>query len=301
MADLDSNPVPHRDPHAGVVVLGARGAVGRALVERLDADGESAIAVTRGALPVWAAAASRCRWRRADLYADSGALADLPPPLTVLSAGPLDGLAAWLERDRPPVARVVALSSTSLHVKGGSIDATERDIAARLADAERRLAGWCTANGAAWTVLRPTLIVSARDGDGLDWIARAARRFGRVALPRASLGLRQPIDAREVARALALARAAHATHGRAYDLPGGETLSYRELVARVLAMRAPGTRCRVLPDALFRAGAAIARRHRALAALTPAVIARMDQNLIFDPGPYERDCGFRAEAARYGE
>mgnify|MGYP002620180434 CR=1 FL=1 len=78
---------------------------------------------------------------------------------------------------------------------------------------------------------------------------------------------------------------------RAYDLPGGETLSYREMVARVLAALRPPRRLWVLPGPLFALAAWTARGLR-LHDAGPAVLARMRQDLVFDAGPARRDLGY---------
>jgi nucleoside-diphosphate-sugar epimerase len=265
---------------ATLIVTGATAAVGRALLEAIAVRGGSALALTRRAPPPWSPSVPGIAWRQGSL--DEAGPGPVPGGSVLLSAGPLAALAGWLERERPPLARLVALSSTSLHVKRDSNDPAERALIATLADAESRVAAWCAARGVRWTILRPTLIVSARDGDALDWIARAGRRFGFVALPRASHGLRQPIAAADVAAAMLAALDRPEASGRAFDLPGGETLAYRDMVRRVLAARAPGARLVIVPDALFRSGARLVRRHPALAALTPAVIGRMAEDLVFD-------------------
>ena len=77
------------------LVLGASGQVGYFLLRRLAARGDEVVAVTRGEPPAWAQPLERVRWVRGDLFRDCTP----PGARTLLSAGPLDGLAAWLERD----------------------------------------------------------------------------------------------------------------------------------------------------------------------------------------------------------
>lgn len=280
LAPMSAVPPVSMSAEMPLFVTGSTGATGRALLEALASEGSQVVALSRRPPPVWAGAWPRIEWRQGELASTQ----DLRPPRdgALLSAGPLAALATWLEREQPQLRRVVALSSTSLHVKQGSTDAAERALVQVLAQAEDRVIAWCEARRVPWTLLRPTLIVSARDGDALDWIARAGRRFGAVVLPAASLGRRQPVAARDVARAmLAASRSADAAR-QAFDLPGGESLHYREMVRRVLAARAPGTRLLVAPTSLYRGLARVVRRHPALAALSPAVIARMNEDLVFD-------------------
>lgn len=281
-------------PGARWLVLGATGAVGRFLLPAL-ANAQppvTTIALSRGDAPPWTAALDRVQWRRGDIFRDS-----VPEDFdTVLSAGPLDGLLAWLERGQPRLARIVALSSTSVHAKKDSPDASERALSARLADCEARLAAWSGTHAVRWTVLRPTLIYGAGSDRSLSAVARSATQLGMFALPRSASGLRQPVHAADVAQALLAAVDAQAAYDRAYDLPGGETLDYHEMIARVLACLPLRPRLVLLPDLLFAASAAIARMLPAFRGASGAVIARMREDLVFDAGPAARDFGYAPRA-----
>jgi nucleoside-diphosphate-sugar epimerase len=264
-----------------LLLLGASGLVGRAVL----AEGAAGVvAVSRRGGPGGESAVRLA----ADLYRD-------PIPFsgdTVLSAGPLDGLVAWLGRENPRgLKRIVALSSTSVHTKQDSGDPHERALAARLRDAEALLIAWCASRDVRWTILRPTLIYDDAFDGALGRFVAIARRLGAVALPSDARGLRQPIHAGDVAHALRAALDHPAAGDRAFDLPGGETLDYRRMVARTLAVAAPGARLLSLSPRLFAWAAPAARRLPALAALTPEVLSRMREDLVFDAGPAARDLG----------
>jgi nucleoside-diphosphate-sugar epimerase len=271
--------VPNTASPPAILLLGASGLVGRAVL----ADGAAGIvALSRRTGPVAGGAASLT----GDLYRD-------PIPFggdTVLSAGPLDGLVAWLGRENPRgLKRIVALSSTSVHTKQDSGDPHERALAARLRDAEALLVAWCASRDVRWTLLRPTLIYDDAFDGALGRFVAIARRLGAVALPTDARGLRQPVHAADVARALRAALDHPAARDRAFDLPGGETLDYRRMVSRTLAVAAPGARLLSLSPRLFALAAPAARRLPALAALTPEVLSRMREDLVFDAGPAARD------------
>lgn len=282
-----------RDESFDIFLPGATGIVGRHVLRRLATSTPPVrvLALSRGDPPPELLVVDHVAWRRGDL--DRDAVSDAFA--TVVSAGPLDGLVRWLERQSPPgVARVVALSSTSVHVKRGSPDAAERNVAARLADAEQRLAAWCTAHGARWTVLRPTLMYGPGDRS-LSRVAALARRFGVLPLPRTARGLRQPVHADDVAGALLSCLHARASFDRAYDLPGGETLAYDAMVARVLAALPSRPRLLRVPAPLFALAAPFVR------GATPAVRARMRDDLVFDAGDATRDFGYAPRAFSPGD
>lgn len=282
--------MPARSDSPPPLVLGATAPVGRALLRRLA--GALVHAAVRRP-PVAPAAAPQVVWQTVDLYRHGPAVGAGTP---VLSAGPLDALVEWLERDRPALGRVVALSSTSVHVKARSADPAERALAARLKAAEERLAGWCTARGIGWTVLRPTLIYDDGDAGALAVYVRIARRLGFVPLPRDAVGLRQPVHADDVAQAMLACLPRAATLGAAYDLPGGETLGYRRLVARTLLNAGASTRIVGMPRDLLAAGLALAQVFGAMRGFGPQMLARMAEDLCFDAGPARRDFGWAPRA-----
>jgi nucleoside-diphosphate-sugar epimerase len=270
------------------LVLGATAPVGRALLRRLA--GTPVVAAVRrppaGDGPGQAGAVD---WRAVDLYARGPVLA---PGTVVLAAGPLDAMVAWLEREDPRPSRVVALSSTSVHVKAASAEPAERELVARLLAAEAGLAAWADARGIPWTVLRPTLIYDDASAGALDVFVRGARRFRAVVLPDDAIGLRQPVHADDVAQAmLACTGRAHTASNR-YDLPGGETLGYRRLVERTLVHAGVVPRILTLPRPLLTAGLAAAHALGRMRAYGPAMLARMAEDLCFDAVAARRDFGW---------
>ncbi len=187
--------------------------------------------------------------------------------------------------------RVVALSSTSLHTKGDSSDPGERVVARRLACAEEALAAWADARGIEWVALRPTLIY----GDGQDRnIARMARfvsRFGFFPVLGRAEGLRQPVHARDVALACVQALEAPVT-GRAYDISGATTLTYREMASRVFSAMGREARLVSVPLWLIRAALRGLGLLPGFSGLNPAMAERMNRDMAFDHSDAARDFGF---------
>jgi uncharacterized protein YbjT (DUF2867 family) len=122
-----------------------------------------------------------------------------------------------------------------------------------LREGERAVFDAAAARAAAATVLRPTLVYGAGRDRTLTRIAQLARRWGRFALPRDACGLRQPVHVDDLAAAADACIDSVASHGRAYALPGAETLAYREMVARVLAALQPPVPLALLPASMFSA------------------------------------------------
>ncbi len=166
-------------------------------------------------------------------------------------------------------------------------------LAAALREAEEELAGRCEALGIAWTLFRPTLIYGG-PGSAVCLIARVARRLRCFPVAGRGAGLRQPVHAEDLAAACLLALDRPACHGRAYDLGGGETLTYREMVERVFLH--VGRRPVVLPVPLplLRAAIAVARILPRFRGLSPAMAERSERDQAFDITDAKRDFGYQA-------
>ncbi len=265
------------------LVFGARGQIGHCLLPRLREAQWQIHAVSR---ELAAAHDDGIRWHRMELYNDADSA---PATEVIFSLGPLDGFASWFERSPRTAARVIAFGSTSIATKQDSDDPHERDIAARLQAAESRLAELCDARGARLTVLRPTLIYGVGMDRNLTRIAQLARRWGVFALPRGATGRRQPVHADDLAAAALQAAVAENTLQRAYDLPGGEILSYRDMVARTLACLRPRVPLLELPSGPLRAALWCAHRAGALGDAGTGVLQRLRTDMVFDIGAARRD------------
>jgi nucleoside-diphosphate-sugar epimerase len=268
-----------------VLVLGATSLVGRYLLPRLAAQRAVTLALSREPRP---SGADGVRWVVADLQAKD---LDMPFAETVLSLSPV-----WLLPDvlaklkAGGMRRLVAFSSTSALTKARSREAAERAVAARLVQAEATVQAFCENEGVAWTLLRPTMIYSEGLDGNVSRLARLAWRCKVLPLAGAARGLRQPVHAEDLAWAAMAAAASTVAEGRAYDLPGGETLTYRAMVERIFLGLDRTPRIICAPEPLWRLAFGLARR--GLPGATAAMGERMNQDLAFDGGPAERDFGW---------
>jgi nucleoside-diphosphate-sugar epimerase len=284
-----------QDPHR-ILVAGASGQVGDYLTARLAAlaanSGCAVVALSRVArdnAPPW------LDWRQADLETD------LPPDLRADSLIHLAPL--WLLPRRLPqfaasgVKRIVALSSTSVFTKNLSPDAAERHTADLLAEAESALEAGSARYGTAWTVLRPTLIYGRGREQNISAIATFIRRHGFFPLPGAACGLRAPVHADDVAQACIAALLSGAAKNRAYQLCGGDTVTYREMVERIFlalgrkprVMRLPEWSMLALAQAAAWAGAP---------GISVDLVRRMNRDQVFDHGDAMRDLGYSPRGFR---
>jgi nucleoside-diphosphate-sugar epimerase len=267
------------------LVFGASGQIGVPLLQHLRDARWRVLAVSRTAQTD----DDGVHWLRGDCDGVDG----LPAAVdAIFSCGPLDHFARWYAASPVACARAVAFGSTSVAVKHDSGDAHERDLAMRLREAEGSLFANARARGAEATVLRPTLVYGSGRDRTLSRIAALARRFRAFVLPRGACGLRQPVHVDDLADAAFAALDAEAAHGNAYDLPGGETLPYREMVVRVLSALEPPVRLIEVSTPVFAGMLSIARVTGRLHGFGDAALARMREDLVFDAAPARRDFGY---------
>lgn len=190
------------------------------------------------------------------------------------------------------VRRVVVLSSTSIFTKKDSIDPHEQAIAQKLVDAEKRVREWAQRRGVEWVILRPTLIYGMGLDKNITEIARFIQRFGFFPVFGKANGLRQPIHAADVAATCLAALQRPGAANQTYNISGGETLTYCNMVTRVCSCL--GRRAYLLPVPLwtFRLAVKVLRRLPRYRLWSVAMAERMCRDLVFDHAEAARDLDF---------
>lgn len=270
-------------------VTGATSPVGRQLVDKLLAAGYVIHAIGRGRdAPDLGPS---CVWHQCDLTRS-----DAFPRFTARVLFHIASI--WLlpgrieQFHKKGVRRIIALSSTSRFSKANSSSPAEQAVAESLARAEDSIATTCERLGIAYTILRPTLIYGVgRDRNVAD-IARFAKRFGVFPILGKGIGLRQPVHAADLAEACLLALDASTSFNQIYNLSGGETLTYREMVERVFQALGKPVRIVSVPKPVFRLIIRLAQLSPTYRHLKPEMATRMDRDLCFDHLAAEQDFGF---------
>jgi NADH dehydrogenase len=284
------------DERGRVLVTGANGNLGRALIRRLASAGTAIRAVVRSER---AAAAVRALPAAPEVrivdYGDAEALAraaegcDAAAHLVgilkqtrsssyaVAHEGTARALAAAAKR--AGFRRIVYLS-----ILGARADSPNACLASK-ARAEAIL----LENPLATTVLRVPMVLGTEEP--ATWALRAHAGARVVPLVRGGASLEQPIDAGDVAAAIDAALARPNLAGRVLELAGPESLPRRELVRRAAALRGNRPLVVPLPLAAVRLFAATAERLLADPPLTPAMLGVLEQDDAIDPAPACRALG----------
>lgn len=271
------------------VVLGARSIVAPYLLTRLSDLGFEVECVVRQAGARTATASPGRTWTVLDLRSPGPWAA--PRDAAVFSLIPLwllPPLVANLKQAR----QIIAFGSTSAVFKADSADRGERDLARRLGEAEAALAGACAELAMPWTLLRPTLVYGGGRDRNISAIARVVRRLGFFPLPAPGLGLRQPVHADDLAQAALSAVDNPAARNTVFDLPGGEALTYRDMVQRIFRAANRRPRILLLPEPAL-AAVVVGLRRLGLTEATAQVVRRMNRDLTVDGAPARRQLDYR--------
>ncbi|HDS1553754.1 hypothetical protein U4I37_20680 [Stenotrophomonas maltophilia] len=258
-----------------VLVSGATSQIGRFLLPRLVQAHGRVQAVSRQPQP----AQDGVQWLCGDLAA---ALDSVPSPdwQAIASFGPIEALAQWLsQQTAAPARQVIATSSMSVLSKQNSEQADEQDVVAMLQRGETGLIAQAERLGMGWTILRPTLIYGAGIDRSITPIVQRALRLRLFPIPLVG-GLRQPVHADDIARAVVACIATGAASARVLEIGGGERLPYHAMFRRVHASLAQPTLALPLPGAALRGLAAVLPRAR-------GPVSRLQQDLIADNGPLQ--------------
>ncbi len=210
----------------------------------------------------------------------------------------------WLLKDRLlcrltglGMKRLVAFSSTSLFTKGNSETDEERDVVQKLATGEKSIIDFCEKRGVSWTILRPTLIYDEGRDENVTRMAAMIRKLGVFPVCAPANGLRQPVHARDLAVAALVVAMTPGTENKAYNVPGGECLTYRAMAERIFTALGRKPLIVDVPEWAWRFGFA------ALDIMQPGkklkrnigMVTRMNQDLWFDVKPAVEDFGYAPE------
>ncbi len=278
------------------LVTGATSQIGYFLLPRLQAAGFSVIAISRRAQ----SSSPNMVWQSLDLLTNvdplnSLKISDSPATWVLFHLAPLPLLPSLLNRlvDRVELTRVMAFSSTSRFTKINSTDAKEQAIALALQTAEEAMITTCQTHQLIWTLFRPTLIYGCGKDKNVTFIAQFIRRFGFFPLLGHGHGLRQPVHAADLANACVQAYFSPQTNNQAYNLSGGETLTYRQMVATIFQQLGKSPRIVTIPLPWFKIFLHSIAWLPNFKHLSTAMLTRMNQDLCFDHTLATQDFGYQ--------
>ncbi|HEC27735.1 MAG TPA: glycosyltransferase [Gammaproteobacteria bacterium] len=274
-----------------VLVTGASSLVGKYLLPRLLNSGYRVVAVTRKAYGQ--PSHSNLQWLECDIGGPVNQ-SDFFEARNIIHLAPLWLLPNYLSQiSLGKVSRVIAFSSTSIFTKRESNSLKERNVASSLEFAEKLCGDIADEKGFCLTLFRPTLIYGSGQDKNISAIARTIGRFGFFPIIGKGVGKRQPVHADDLAKACLQALTNEATFSKAYDLSGGEVMSYRAMVSRVFDSLGRAPRIVGVPVIVFKTILSIIRAIPGFRYLTPEMIDRINIDMQFEHCNATKEFGYR--------
>jgi len=197
------------------------------------------------------------------------------------------------------IRRIVALSSTSRFTKINSKNLQEQKTVNKLVTAEERVVMECNKNMISWTLLRPTLIYGCGMDRNVTIIAKFIKRFGFFPLTGEGKGIRQPIHADDVAGACLAVLNHPGAYNRDYNLNGGQTLTFREMVEAVFLALDRKPRIVFIPREVMFPLIKLAACTQSYRHINKEMIERVDHDMCFDSSDAQRDFGYSPRNFHY--
>lgn len=194
------------------------------------------------------------------------------------------------------IKRAVFVSSTGIFTE---LDARTKPLrlAAEKSIRESRLT---------YTILRPTMIYGTPEDENIIKLLRLCERLPVVPVVGSGRALQQPVHVEDVAWAVAEVLSRPQTYNRSYNIGGGQTLSYNELVKRARHALGKAPRLVHVPSQPAALAARIAKRTGLPSPVSEEQILRLaedkaysleDAQTDFDYQPRPFDEGVKREVA----
>jgi GT2 family glycosyltransferase/nucleoside-diphosphate-sugar epimerase len=271
-----------------VLVTGATGQIGLAVIRRLLASQAAVLAISRNDPVPYTH--KQLRWIKGDLT-DSNLHLDGYLVDYVVHCAPLWHLPPTIKMlAESEVRKIVAFGSTSVFGKVVSRNYHERELVERLSRAEADVAEQCSLHRMEWTILRPTLTYGAGLDLNITSLAKLIGFLGFLPVYPPASGKRQPVHVDDLALAALNAIVRVETSMKSYNLSGGEPIGYRAMLERIFA--AIGKKPRIkdttfLPFLLDVAGKVSGKQH-----INGEIARRMNDDLMFFYDDARRDFGY---------
>ncbi|MDQ6976007.1 MAG: NAD(P)-dependent oxidoreductase [Mariprofundaceae bacterium] len=236
-------------------------------------------------------------WIQTDIAQPHTVCQQLPDADVLIHIAPLPLLPPLLSTIKEKgIKRLIVFGSTSMFGKQTSHSPKEQAMVAEFQQAERDIANYCQREGIDWTIFRPTLIYGCGKDKNVTFIAKKMKQYHFFPLVGKASGLRQPVHSEDLALACVQALTNPRSYNKAYNLSGGETMTYKRILQRIIEIEQVHVVLFSIPLLLFRVLIRVANTLPAYRYLTPDMANRMNQDLCFDHQKATDDFSYNPKA-----
>jgi len=261
-----------------IIVTGASSQIGDYLLPLLQKEHHYLFALSRSIQNN-----SVCTWIQTDIAQPEMVDDALPEADVFIHIAPIPLLPPLLQTlKKKGIQRIIAFGSTSMFGKQHSHTAKEQAMVADFQYAEQAIANYCHQQGIDWTIFRPTLIYGCGKDKNITFIAKKMHQYHFFPIVGKASGLRQPVHSEDLAKACMQVLDNPRSYNKAYNLSGGETLSYYSILQRMIQVEQVRVVLVPIPLGLFRLLISLANIVPAYRYLTPDMANRINHDLCFD-------------------
>ncbi len=270
-----------------ILLVGASGQMGIAVLRRMLACDLKVIALYHNDIIDFSH--PNLKWIQGDLNTELNF--DGLQPKTIIYTPPLWLLPQHIERlAKSGVKRLIAFSSTSIYGKATSKNIYEQKLVARLVKAEKDIEEQCNQHGINWTIFRPTLIYGIGLDKNISSVVRFIRKFSFFPVSEDGKGLRQPVHCDDLAIATLSVISNRSSFDKAYNLVGGERVSYHDMIEKVFS--ALSIRARILSVMHLPTILDIFSKISGVDEVNGEIARRMNIDLVFDDSSARTDFSY---------
>ena len=260
----------------GVLLTGASSQIGVFVIPRLVREGFRVFAVSRKGKPEGIPSFENVQWLNVTEAHDAAISCQF-----MLSAGPLE-FALELLMSCGQIQKAVVFSSSSVESKQRSGSRAERSQIQDMLTLEAKLRSLSENNGLPLVIFRPTLIYGCGMDTNISRLANWINRFGFMPVNGKADGLRQPVHADDLAKVAIKAMLCRDDLPWVLNLPGGDTLSYSDMVRRVFEALGKPVRLLRLPQSLFVLLVNFANIIKPTGGINSEMVRRQRLDLVFE-------------------
>lgn len=190
------------------------------------------------------------------------------------------------------IKRVIALSSTSIEGKSDSTNRKEQAVVEKLKVGEQELLSWAKESDTDLTICRASMVYGGAHNQNIAFIKRVIKWLHFFPMLSQGAGLRQPVHIDDIAPTLRRLIKTSNLPRKTYVLAGGEQLSYRAMLEKIIKSTEYKAKLKTIPESVFMRLADFLSYIPGLSFINREMIIRIERDLVYDIKPAKQDFAY---------